>query len=281
MKKLLLTFIFLTSLANAIEFKTIKDVDMMRSGDEVGNGAGLYENRLASTFLEIPDFIDIALSLEIFDNREFDILIKIQSSFDRILEETSVYFKDESDIFLIDGTYKLAITGSQIGAPIIFNLDKLYMIAPGVLKETLISTLIHEIGHLMGEEDHNFLDQLGAKVSRAANAQKTIFQLNFGDSTKYIEIYNFSDAGISSHIRLIYNDKDIDLAPYFESMTGCTSQNHFYNLHKNFITGEVQGTLLYRCLDRIDFQEVPFVIKADQDSETKKYIMRVEKIKFE
>lgn len=260
----------------------VGDSRMERAGDEVGNGGGLYENRLANTFLQLEDYINSALYFENFSPDELDVLLAIKRNYKNILDNTDLFFQSEDEFFSINGNPRLAMTGSKIGDPIVFNLDKLYDISPEVLKETLITIIIHEAGHLVGYEDHQFLDAIGAKVSRAANANRSIFYFNFADSSKYIETFNFSEIGISSHINLVYNDSVIDLEPYFNRVSGCNSENHYYNLHKNFRTNEVEGSLVYKCDPDSDFSEVPFVLKINEghDQDEDKEFLNIERIFF-
>ena len=129
--------------------------------DEVGNGAGLYENRVALIWEKLPGYFEQTLEYAELDLEQKEIILELVGKWENLNRETEIKFENQDDRFFIDGEYRFAMTGSSINSPIIFNLEKLYQVELSDLNFSLISILVHELGHKIGLKNHFQLDILG------------------------------------------------------------------------------------------------------------------------
>lgn len=109
-----------------------------------------------------------------FSKDELQILNLIKKNLPRINERSSqLRFElgsKRKDLFYIDGSMKSAVTGSNPGDPIYFNLESVEFKnirgeQEALSFESLLSLLVHELGHHVSTKSHEFLDHLGIKFA--------------------------------------------------------------------------------------------------------------------
>jgi hypothetical protein len=106
-------------------------------------------------------------------------------------ESGNIQFASERErpgFFFIDGQVRIAKTGSAEGDPIFINQD-IINASSDLNTATALAILVHEYGHHYNEMEHQWLDQLGAKIKSLA--QHFTYALDLG-ATKALEIFNFS-----------------------------------------------------------------------------------------
>lgn len=216
-------------------------------GDEVGNGSGLYENRTSYVFNSLDQFISQALIYGELNSFDTDFLQNIIVNFKAISKETKITFKKEDESFLIDGEYRIAMTGEDLSSKIIFNIDKLYLIPPIELTQTLISILVHELGHKTGEHNHFYLDYIGGKVADRAIKNSTLYYTDIIEKTEYIEVVSFFDEELSDRILFVSGDRTFDINTLIEEKNFCDGSYNAFNFHKNTNTKSLEGLLLFKC----------------------------------
>jgi hypothetical protein len=248
--KLLLTLsLFITSLSYA--------------GDEVGNGAGLYENRTTYIFQTLNRYINQSLKFGEFNQEELRILELIQLNIKDIQSLSKLVFKSQDDSFLIDGEFRLAYTGNKIGASINFNIDKLYLIPIKELNQVLISILVHEFGHLLGIEDHFYLDHLGNKVSEYSIQDHSIYYTDIVNKNEYIEVLSQFDRTKSDIIFYIKDNKVFDIGNLIRDKMLCDGTYHAFNFHRSRINNLIEGTLQFNCksLNKSRIQHIQIIFE--------------------
>jgi hypothetical protein len=216
-------------------------------GDEVGNGSGLYENRTGYIFNSLDQFIGQALIHGELNSFDTDFLNTILNNFKTIAKETKISFKAEDPSFLIDGEYRVAMTGENLNSKIIFNIDKLYLIPPMELTQTLISILVHELGHKIGEHNHFYLDYIGAKVANHSIKDSTVYYTDIIEKTEYIEVISFFDEEISDRILFVSDDRTFDINILIEEKNFCDGSYNAFNFHKDVNSKSLEGLLLFKC----------------------------------
>lgn len=167
-------------IANLLIF-TIFSIQKVTAGDEANNGGGSSEK----TFLYVLDNLDKIIPLAIkqgvtsFSRTELKILKDIKKIVPdvRKQQESLIFISEKQNpgTFLIDGSYKVAKTSLNKIAPIYINTDLIYQKdrngnIQSISFSMVVSILIHEIGHLAGELDHNKLDIIGNKVASFASS---------------------------------------------------------------------------------------------------------------
>ncbi|MES2856775.1 MAG: hypothetical protein V4692_12965 [Bdellovibrionota bacterium] len=144
-------------------------------GSSVGNGGGLSENNLLFAWMRMGVYVEACMATKYcgLTFPERDLLEKIYNAHEDELAGPGIQFKSSKefpDVFDTDesGQPRSAVTGSEVGSPIIFNVERLYPIVDGepqaldVLQA--VGFLVHELGHHHGIQDHTYLDRLGGKV---------------------------------------------------------------------------------------------------------------------
>lgn len=144
--------------------------------DKVGQGAGLSENNIIFVYENIEKYLRFCLSSNdcVSSGSESEVLTRILDSMPEERKQSlQVIFKSHrrDGIFWVDGQIRVAKTWDAVGAPIYFNLDMLYAvnkdgITTPITLPTALSLLVHEFGHHQGVRNHDWLDRLGARVSR-------------------------------------------------------------------------------------------------------------------
>lgn len=216
-------------------------------GDEVGNGAGLFENKVLEVFNKIDIYIDQALINTQFNYIEKRILTDILNTQKIWKENTEFKFFPESNQFFIDNEYRIALTGTQLTSPIIININKLYSIPIDELHLTLISLLIHELGHKIGETNHNLLDGVGAHVASNVFDSSFIFYTDVMKKDEFIEVFKFVDEKKSDYISYTTKNYVYNLSKMIEKKNICEGTQKGFNFHFNKETSTFEGLILIEC----------------------------------
>jgi hypothetical protein len=169
-------------------FLSLIKVSARDPGDWVGNGASFSENLVLFAYENLDFYIQSCL----FDEKCITETNKIDESkpntlknifqsieYEKTINLNMIQFAPQSNLFVVDGKLKIAVTGIHKGDPIYFNKDMLYELDTGnILKPIsllqIVSILIHEFGHHQGILDHNYLDKIGVIV-----ANQTRFESQF------------------------------------------------------------------------------------------------------
>ncbi len=167
MNKLKLVLVSLLSLTSIISHA---------GGDLINNGGGIAEKNILYAYFNLDKFMLICLRSEVckLNDDQKMLLQKISDSFPQERESgTQIQMQSEKKspgAFMIDGSIRVAKTGSAIGSPIVINVDQLYTLNESgqydaVTIPEAVAILIHELGHHQGSYSHETLDLLGVKVS--------------------------------------------------------------------------------------------------------------------
>ncbi len=216
-------------------------------GDEVGNGAGYYENRVSFVFQNLGNYLNSNNSN--LSNEEKDIIAEINKDLDIILESSNLIFLPQNDSFFIDNEFRLAYTFDRIGADIYFNLDILYNIPQQELSTTIISILVHELGHQIGIQDHFKLDMLGNKIAQSSIKKYTTYFFGEIDQMGFFEVTSFNHPETSDLIILNFQNSSINLTNEIENTMGCIGKFQGINFYQEILSKDLFGLLIFKCHD--------------------------------
>lgn len=154
----------------------------IHAGQETRNGEGIAEQSFAYAYLNLERIYSLCKvsSFCLRSQEERNLLSAIHAALPR--EYASPHqLRFESgeknpSRFLINGQFRVAVTGNQVGNPIYINTDLLYRHGSDNRLEYLdfnaaVGILTHELGHHQGEKDETKLDLLGAQL-RAFSLEK-------------------------------------------------------------------------------------------------------------
>ncbi|MDD0854328.1 hypothetical protein HBN50_14545 [Halobacteriovorax sp. GB3] len=151
------------------------------------------------------------------DQKQTDIVKKILSNVlaEHRVQDLLVFKKNRDKFFSVDGIEKLAITELTPGAKIYINLDKLKSFG---LAES-IGLLVHELGHQVGEENHQFLDLLGVNVASQIRSMIKNTGEVIDESVKGVIYYEHGKKG-KAHF--VLEDEIINISSLLEGEISCT-----------------------------------------------------------
>jgi hypothetical protein len=197
---------------------------LAKSGEHVGNGGGLSESNFAFSRINLKSLLDtcLASSLCLNTNEEKDLAKRVANIASEELKTKNqlVYLsgKKNPTFFFLDDNIRVARTGHKIGDKIFINRDLIYDSegqALGLPQTTAI--IFHEIAHHLGEEDHDFLDLVGAKLGLFLSKKSSTIGTLYGDVTlpitknKLLELKVIKSAPGKELLTLITQKKNIDL----------------------------------------------------------------------
>ncbi len=240
--------------------------------DEVGNGAGLYENRVALIWEKLPGYFEQTLEYAELDLEQKEIILELVGKWENLNKETEIKFENQDDRFFIDGEYRFAMTGSSINSPIIFNLEKLYQVELSDLNFSLISILVHELGHKIGLKNHFQLDILGNKVAMASVQSHQIFWLDFINRDEFIEVIKDFDANTSDIILYVKAGNIYNLEDMIVEQAACEGNFEGFNFFYNDQTGGFEGTIVFECSNEMIVKKV----RSSQNSDLKNTNIEIE-----
>ena len=163
------------------------NIEMLRSGDVVGNGGGLYEAQAYFVYQNLDKMVTDTLEQESIslNNDERKILKEIGLVLQGTKKRGKLIFlnsKDFPNFFYdekTDQAERLAKTGFGPQYPIFLNRDQ---IEKEFETDDLlwVSILIHELGHQAGVINHDTLDRIGAKVALVAgeNREQLFYEID-------------------------------------------------------------------------------------------------------
>jgi predicted Zn-dependent protease with MMP-like domain len=259
-----------------ILFLILSSTLFAKGGDEVRNGGGLAEQFLAYTLNNMPRIVDRCLAqhdcqLEL---KEREVLKKIRDSLETELNSNILKFSTNilmPGYFIIDGVVRLAVTGDKVGSPIYYNLEMLYSNQNEVQLNygQAIQSLIHELGHHHGINNHDMLERLGAKIRKVNEGKTSVVPFYPHLGGKGFSILGTADRSytINGMLLLLVHNGLINLQMHFggllkncEKELGAnplnTSAVQFYNLHwkfnaENYLTKDkfLAGNVFLYCSD--------------------------------
>lgn len=144
----------------------------------VRNGANLTNQILYQSLQQLETTLEEVTSKQSnqFTAEELRVLNAIKKELPNELKNDHlIELSDDWATFVIDGEEKVAYTSDDIGGTIHVNARLLERLAEESRRSTptyqqTVQLLVHELGHHHKIEDHSWLDQLGAKVSRLAQS---------------------------------------------------------------------------------------------------------------
>lgn len=149
----------------------------LRGGDLINNGGGLSEKTVLVAYSNLDRYLKLCLDSDYckLNQKEMQIAQQIYNGLDYEKKVSDqIQFTSEKKnpgTFIIDDEVKIAKTGSQVGSPIIVNVDFLYskneqgFYIPITVPDAVMM-LVHELGHHYGDYSHLELDILGVKVAK-------------------------------------------------------------------------------------------------------------------
>ena len=209
---LIVIYTFWFSIAHAGAHAYLKH-QKLAGGDIIGNGGGIAESNFIHAYTKLYKFIDSCIESRfcVQNEKQRSDLIKIRNLSSRNYKNVSkIKFASSQvypQLFETDDSHtnRLAVTGLNENDPIYVNLDLLYtendkgISYPALNFNEIVAILVHELGHNIGETDHNYLDFLGSIVSFhmkeslkhfTYNVSGEIFEVNF---VNYDQEYRLSD----------------------------------------------------------------------------------------
>ncbi len=173
-------------------FGTLSPQSASAGGSVVGNGAGVVENNFQYSYSMLPSLIANCLATPRcgVSPEETKLLEKIKVIAEKNASKIErLIFRDEGETgdFFATGLsekHRIAKTGDTENDPIYVNTDLLYDDhgKPRLDYPSIISILIHEIGHQTGDLDHNRLDILGSKLRKLAFEKTSPHSMQIGRS---------------------------------------------------------------------------------------------------
>lgn len=145
-------------------------------GDIIGNGGGLGEQNFIYALSQVAGFINETIAAGLVQGPDVAALTRIawhaREQGSRAGELIFISGKAVPGLFdsPSDPEVRMAKTALSPDAPILINLDMIYQRAYGSLEimpfTVMVASLVHELGHQIGIQDHSYLDYLGARVRR-------------------------------------------------------------------------------------------------------------------
>ncbi|CAN5590549.1 hypothetical protein BH10BDE1_BH10BDE1_34820 [soil metagenome] len=192
----------------------------LAGGSVVGNGAGLVENNFQYSYSMIPALISACFASTQCPLTESEktllssireIAVDNASNPDRLSFMTG---GDQRGFFDtgISEKHRIAKTGLNRDEVIFVNSDLLYDEAgkPRLDYPSIISILVHEIGHQAGEPDHAALDILGAKIRTLAYDKTSPYSIQM-------------DNGDEIDVTILNTDVPMRMAEFYFSWQGVGS----------------------------------------------------------
>lgn len=159
-------------------------------GDIIGNGGGLGEQNFIYALSQVAGFIRETLAAGLVQGPDAAALARIawhaQTQGERAGELIFISGKAVPGLFdsPMDPEVRMAKTALSPEAPILINLDMIYQRAYGKLEimpfTVMVASLVHELGHQIGIQDHSYLDYLGARVRRLLEREQNRVGRNLG-----------------------------------------------------------------------------------------------------
>ncbi|MDD0851860.1 hypothetical protein HBN50_02080 [Halobacteriovorax sp. GB3] len=144
-------------------------------GDVVGNGGGIVEMMFHSAYNNLPYLLEVCIQQENcnISKQEKEILKEMSEVIEININKSDKFaFIDEKySGFFYEGpsnTPRVARTGFTDEFPIYVNIAQLYNMLDLVNMNYITALIVHEVGHQIGIEDHDFLHHLGLKVAAMA-----------------------------------------------------------------------------------------------------------------
>jgi hypothetical protein len=177
------------------------EIERSRGGDIIGNGGGLGEMNFVYALTHLADFIQDAIRNYGLSGEDAQNLLKIAALSRREARKSDklifVSASKHPEIFETpyESEVRLAVTGLSAAAPIFVNLDLIYKKNFGMVEimglPEMVSILVHELGHQIGIEDHQYLDFLGARVRHLVNRDMSRISRPLGESERF-EMLSFN-----------------------------------------------------------------------------------------
>lgn len=199
-------------------------------GSIVGNPAGLAEQEVIYAYLRLPQVIDSCLETKNCELEDSELtLVKAVRA---LLEEPAdlnkkIQFVAEKDLSACLGapaleSNRIAFTLLSPDAPICFNRDALYNDKgkPALEMPGFAAILFHELGHQVGELDHQYLDIIGAKLQNDLEKRKVYIEPpRLVDLA--VTLYNASDIMTYSDTYLRIGEKSFSLTKKIITAISC------------------------------------------------------------
>ncbi len=185
MIKTILNIIFLLLLSSNL-YAIEREMINTDGGDHIGNGGGLSESNFAFARIHLNNFIKLCLDSTqcLSTTNEKTIAKNVLGILDEELKQDNQIIvlsgNQNPGFFFLDNNIRVAKTARQVGSPIYLNRDLLY-VKKGKRLSTIdipqaVGILFHEYGHHTGENNHDLLDSIGAKIG--LNAAKESYTLS-------------------------------------------------------------------------------------------------------
>jgi hypothetical protein len=194
---------------------TVTAARSTRAGTIVGNGAGLVEQNIFYAYDNLPKAIDSCMSVPAIcplTAQDSTVLTSIsqiarqnstlKQRLDFVSETTSPGYFDTG----LGQVHRIAKTELHPGSLISINRDLLYLQngLPALDIPAITAILIHELGHQGGILDHDYLDDLGARVRSVL--QSELFVLSYKVPSGELSIQSMNYSGLSSTADLYFSD---------------------------------------------------------------------------
>jgi len=210
-------------------------MNLVRSGDIVGNGGGLAEQNFLFTYRQLGNIIASCIETDYcnFKGRDLKVLFRIQEIADKNkLKENQLVFLNNlmAPTFFFDSydaQTRTAKTGYSDEFPIFINLDIVYSEGSDLISNTAAITglLIHEIGHQAGVQSHRELDILATKLRKYVSLDSTYTKIAIFNRALSIKSYSARSHSAKNLLLLEYENKIFDLSVAMKKSLKCSNKN--------------------------------------------------------
>ena len=204
------------------------------AGDEVNNGGGISESNIVVAYENLDRYINVCLSSPSCNllQRERSLLKSILNSLDQEYKNKNqlkfLSEKENPGTFIINGEMKIAKTGSEIGSPLYFNSDLLYLknhigVYEGIHYSQAVSLLVHELGHHhpIYESTEMNLYTLGNKVSQLLQRHSSVSKLSPYSDDIHVMVFNEKSKRSFPQIIIYAYGNLLDVSEEFKKNIAC------------------------------------------------------------
>ncbi len=175
----------------------ISSVTLAGGASVIGNGAGIVENNIQFGYSSLPDLVSECLrtsrcEISPSEAKSLSKMLTVLSINASNAERIVYVSEKENPGFFDTGVnekHRIAKTGLTPSDPIYINTDLLYNEKgqPNLDLPTIVSILLHEVGHQTGEQNHAFLDIIGSKLKKMLSQKLDIHSIVLSDDS-YLEV---------------------------------------------------------------------------------------------
>lgn len=202
----------------------------LSGGDIIGNGGGLVEQEFRFAYRRLPRVIRSCVDSFTcpFAGDELNTLMKIGEIASKYIDKKDrLIFLAESDYpgFFRDSEdsqIRIAKSAFIEGAPIFINLDLVYQKERVAIEySSMMSILVHELGHQAGERSHSLLDDMGAKLKDYLTRDTHVTTMQVEEHTASVRVFNLEKSHQFAEVYFNYKGSIVPLTSKIRDGLSC------------------------------------------------------------